>query len=132
MKWLSSEIVSAIHDELIAEHGGRPGLRDRGLLASALGRPQQLTAYGKPSVFDLAAAYAHVLAKNHPFVDGNKRTTLMASYVFLRLNGHRLTASEPDAVATFVALAGGRLTEAALSAWLEANAVRATASRRKR
>jgi death-on-curing protein len=124
VKWLKPETVSAIHDELIAEHGGPPGLRDGNLLASALARPEHLAGYGKPSVFDLAAAYAHGLAKNHPFVDGNKRTALMACYVFLRLNGYRLEATEADAVATFVALAAGKLTEGKLSAWLKANSTK--------
>lgn len=97
------------------------GLRDQGLLASALARPQHQAAYGKPSVFDLAAAYAFGIVRNHPFVDGNKRTGFLAAYTFLRVNGWQLQAPEVAAASIVLALAEGTLGEAEFSAWLEVN-----------
>ena len=120
--WLAEEAVRALHDELIKEHGGLGGVRDAGLLDSALARPHNLFAYAEPSLFELAAAYAFGLVRNHAFVDGNKRTGLMAAYVFLRVNGYRLSAPEVEAVAAFRDLAAGAIEEAQLSRWIEANA----------
>lgn len=111
-----------MHAELIAEHGGRTGIRDAGLLASALARPQNRSAYGpSASLFDLAAAYGVAIVKNHPFVDGNKRVALMVMYVFLEINGYRLVASEVEAVEVMVRITAGELDEKALSGWLKAN-----------
>jgi death-on-curing protein len=101
------------------------GLRDEGLLESALARPQQLFAYGKPSLFDLAAAYAFGLVRNHPFLDGNKRIGFTTAVVFLELNGYRFAASEVDATIQTLALAAGELDEADYAAWLKANSRKA-------
>ncbi len=122
-QWLLEEVVGAMHDELLAEHGGIPGVRDAGLLSSALSRPKNQAAYGEPSVFDLAAAYAFGIIRNHPFVDGNKRTGFLAAYVFLYLNGWTLKATEAEAVAVVVALAAGELDEAGFSVWIKNNSV---------
>jgi death-on-curing protein len=116
-------VVNAMHSESIAEHGGMLGVRDAGLLSSALARPQNQAAYGEPSVFDLAAAYAFGIVRNHPFVDGNKRTEFLAAYVFLDLNGWELRATEADAVAAVLALAAGEMDEAGFSEWVESNSV---------
>ncbi len=121
-RWLKEAVVLALHDEQLAEHGGSEGLRDEGLLSSALARPHNLFSYGDPSVFDLAAAYAYGIVRNHPFVDGNKRTGFLAAYVFLALNGWQLIASEADAVAVVLALAQGEMQEAEFSAWLQQQA----------
>jgi len=123
-KWLSDLGVRAMHSALIAEHGGAEGIRDTNLLDSALARPRHALAYADPTLFDLAAAYAFGIARNHPFVDGNKRTALMAAYVFLRRNGYRLTAPEPEAVVVMRELAAGEIDEAGLAAWIEANVAR--------
>ena len=108
-----------MHDELIAAHGGRMGIADRGLLASALARPRNLIAYSQPSTFDLAAAYAFGIIQDHPFVDGNKRTGFLAAYTFLVLHGWELTAPEPEAVNMALALATGEMEESEFAAWLE-------------
>ena len=118
-RWLLDGVVVALHDEQIAEHGGSPGIRDAGMLSSALARPRNQALYGKPSVFDLAAAYAYGIVRNHPFVDGNKRTGFLAAYVFLFLNGRELTAPEAETVATVLALASGELQESDFSQWLK-------------
>lgn len=120
--WIETSVVLAIHDEQLAEHGGAPGIRDGGLLESALGRPQNLTAYGEPDHADLAAVYAHGIARNHPFADGNKRTAFVAAELFLVLNGFELTAEDTDCVLTLLALAAGELDQAAFAAWLRAHA----------
>jgi len=122
-RWLLEEAVTAMHGELIAEYGGGLGVRDAGLLSSALARPQNQAAYGKPSIFDLAAAYAFGIIQNHPFVDGNKRTGFLAAYVFLDLNGWELRAAEADAVTAVVALAAGEMDEAGFSEWIKGNSV---------
>jgi len=119
--WLDAREVRAIHLELLAEHGGLSGVRDEGLLESALARPQNLIAYGSPSLSELAAAYGFGLAKNHPFVDGNKRTALAAMAVFLDVNGYELVAPQTDAVTTILRLAAGELSEAQLASWIAAN-----------
>lgn len=123
--WLDAADVTAYHAEQIAEHGGSPGLRDRGLLESALARPHNLAAYGEPTAFDLAAAYAFGIAKNHPFVDGNKRVAFVASITFLELNGWQFVAAEEDAAMAFLALAGGKMSEREITRWMEANSRKA-------
>ncbi|HIJ64631.1 MAG TPA: type II toxin-antitoxin system death-on-curing family toxin [Candidatus Hydrogenedentes bacterium] len=119
--WLSAEFVAVMHDELIAEHGGPSGIRDAGLLASAVARPRNPRAYEKAGLYRMAAAYGFGIAINHPFVDGNKRTALMAMYVFLRLNGLTLTAPGEETVHTMLRLADGDLTVDQLAAWLREN-----------
>jgi len=112
-------MVEAIHDAQLREHGGSPGVRDKGLVQSALARPQHKVAYGsRVDLATLAAAYPFGLARNHGFVDGNKRTAIMSAYVFLGLNGHDLEAAEPDVATTIEAVASGRLTEVALAKWI--------------
>ena len=129
-QWLTPTIVMAIHADLLTQHGGLPGARDEGLILSALARPRHRWEYGAArTLFACAAAYGFGLAKNHGFADGNKRTTFQAMYTFLGLNGIQLTASEPAAVATMLALAECDLTEEELGAWLAENS---TKRRRKR
>jgi death-on-curing protein len=125
-RWLREDVVIAMHGEQIAEHGGSPGIRDAGLLSSALARPQNQFAYGKPSVFNLAAAYAFGVIQNHPFVDGNKRAGFLAAYVFLDLNGWELVASEAEAVSAVMALATGEMDESGFSDWLKDNSLTGT------
>jgi death-on-curing protein len=122
-KWLLVEAVLAMHKMLIAEHGGRGEVRDRGLLESALARPQNLFGYEdrKPPLTRLAASYAFGITKNHPFLDGNKRVALTAAAVFLEINGTSLEADEAEAVAVFRDLAGGSLSEDELAVWLDQN-----------
>ena len=115
---LTVTAIHTMHEELIAEHGGSSGVRDEGLLESALARPQNLLAYGKPSLAVMAASYAFGIARNHPCVDGNKRTALMAAYVFLGLNGQRLVAPEAEAVVMMQELASGASSEAEFAGWL--------------
>ena len=119
--WLLPEIAQAVHKRQLAEHGGGQGVRDAGLLESALLRPQNIYIYsnGQASLAQLAAAYAYGLARNHPFVDGNKRTALVLSLLFLRLNKKTLTASQEDLYAVFMALAKGDMPEAVLADWFE-------------
>jgi death on curing protein len=119
--WLTAELVSAFHMRQLAEHGGGAGLRDAGLLESALQRPQNKIAYGEPDAAGLAAAYAYGIARNHPFVDGNKRTALVASFTFLYLNGYKVKTSQAENVTVFLALASGNLTEDELAAWFRKN-----------
>ena len=118
--WLTTDAIIAVHDEQIAEHGGSGGIRDIGLLSSALARPQQLAAYAatKPTVFELAAAYAIGIIQNHPFSDGNKRTGFLAAYIFLALNGWKLVAPETAAVDIMLGAAKKELDEPAFAAWL--------------
>ena len=120
-RWLSKSAVLAIHAEQLAEHGGAPGFRDEGLLDSALARPQHLAAYGDPDVAELAAAYAFGLVRNHPFVDGNKRTGFVAAATFLLLNGYDLEAPEQDVVTVFWRLADGTLSDQELAGWFRAH-----------
>jgi death-on-curing protein len=117
-RWLTADIVLAIHAQLLAEHGGSAGLRDRGALESALGKPRNRFAYGKAALPDLAASLAFGLGRNHPFVDGNKRVALACLDVFLQLQGRELVAPEVEAADTILALAEGSLTEKALAAWV--------------
>jgi len=122
--WLELALVLAIHDRQIAEHGGSAGVRDDGLLESALARPQQLHAYGEPApdLADLAAALAHGLARNHPFVDGNKRTAHVSYRTFLALNGVELDATDEEKYLTTIALAEGKLSERDFASWLRVHA----------
>jgi death on curing protein len=119
--WLLRETVVAMHELLVAEFGGAAGIRDEGMLDSALARPRNLTTSGKPSIFELVASIAFGIIKNHPFVDGNKRVGFTAAVVFLELNGHRLQATEVDATVRTLALAAGAMSEAEYAAWLNAN-----------
>jgi death-on-curing protein len=118
--WLLEETLTAIHHRQIAEHGGSEGLRDEGLLMSALARPQNLLAYGEPApdLASLAAAYAYGIARNHPFVDGNKRTALVAARTFLILNGVDLEATQDDKVLAFLSLAEDAISEEELANWI--------------
>jgi death-on-curing protein len=122
-RWLDREIILAIHEEQLAQHGGGVGIRDEGLIESALGRPQNIAAYNPDAdLCDLAAAYAYGIAKNHPFIDGNKRTAYVAMELFLIEHGMLLTAEDGDAVVTFLGLAAGEITEEQLAAWIRSNA----------
>lgn len=116
--WIEPAVIVAIHEEQLAEHGGPAGTRDRSLLESALARPLQLAHYGNPDAADLAASHAFGIARNHPFIDGNKRTAFVAAELFLALNGYRLIAEDADCVTHMLALAGGELEEASFAAWL--------------
>jgi len=116
--WLSARDALAIHEEQLAEHGGADGVRDMGFLESALARPQNLLAYGKPDFADLATAYAAGVARNHPFVDDRKRTAWLLAVVFLDLNGFDLEADLVDALHAMLALAEGRIDETTFAAWL--------------
>lgn len=119
--WLTRQIVELIHLEQLAEHGGRRGLRDENALESALARPRQRWAYEpEPSLADLAASLCFGLARNHPFIDGNKRVSFLAAYTFLRLNGLIVEAEEDDVISTMEAIASGELGEDQLAAWLSA------------
>jgi death on curing protein len=122
--WIDQRVLEAVHDEQLAEHGGAPGVRDVGLFESALARPRQLATYGDPDEADLAAAYGFGLARNHPFVDGNKRTAFVAMELFLLLNNRQLQATDEDCVMTMLALAEGSLAEAALAEWVRARLAR--------
>lgn len=116
--WITPAVAEAAHAEQIAEHGGGgDALRDRGLFESAMARPQQLAHYGEPDAAALAAAYAYGLARNHPFVDGNKRIAAVVSETFLLLNGHALTATDAELVVAFMELAAGTLSEEELADW---------------
>jgi len=121
--WISLDLIMAIHERQLAEHGGGSGVRDEGLLESALSRPQQKFAYGGAGIdsIELAAAYAFGLSRNHPFVDGNKRTAAVACEVFLELNGQRLLASDEDLYPLFLGLAAGEVDETSLVEWLRAH-----------
>ncbi|MEO0689602.1 MAG: type II toxin-antitoxin system death-on-curing family toxin [Pseudomonadota bacterium] len=115
--WIVTEVALAAHAEQLAEHGGGDGIRDAGALESAMARPRNLADYGEPDAAALAAAYAFGIARNHPFVDGNKRTAAVVSETFLMLNGCTLDATDAEVVVAFVALAAGELTEDELADW---------------
>jgi death-on-curing protein len=119
--WVLREVVLIAHEQSLAEFGGAAGTRDEGLLDSALNKPENLFAYGTPSVFQLAASYGFGLVKNHSFIDGNKRIGFIVAVVFLQLNGWRLEASEVDATLQTLALAAGELSEAEFAEWLAAH-----------
>ena len=120
-RWIQAALISAVHGEQLAEHGGGQGVRDANLLDSALARPQQLAHYGAPDAADLAASYGCAIAGNHPFVDGNKRAAFVAVELFLVLNGYELVANDADCVLTMLAVAAGDLSEADFAAWIRAN-----------
>lgn len=119
--WLDPRVIGAVHERLLAEHGGAVGVRDPGLLASALDRPRNRAAYDEADLCALAAAYAAGIVRNHPFVDGNKRTAFMAAFIFLARNGLQLSAAEDDATRAMLALAAGEMTEDDFAAWLRAS-----------
>ena len=127
-EWLRLDVVIALHKQLVAEHGGSTGLRDQGLLESALARPRNHLLYAegddRPTMARLAASYAFALVRDHAFVDGNKRVGLVVAATFLLLNGYELIASEADAVAVIMALADGSLSEAQLADWFESHSRR--------
>ena len=115
--WIDIEVALVAHEEQLAEHGGAAGIRDQSMLESALARPHNLIAYGEPDGADLTASYAFGIARNHPFVDGNKRTALVVSETFLMLNGYTLTATDAEVVVAFLALAAGELSVDELADW---------------
>ena len=119
--WISRAVVLALHARLIAEFGGEYGLRDIGLLESALARPMHLRAYTSPTLVELAASYAYGLVMNHPFVDGDQRIGFTTAVLFLEINGCAFTASQVDTVIQTLALAAGALSESGCAAWLAAN-----------
>lgn len=123
-RWFDRRALLLLHAESLAEHGGAEGLRDEGLLASALARPENLAAYGEPDAASLAASYGFGLAKNHPFIDGNKRAAFLAVGLFLYLNGYRLQASQAEATMTVLSLAAGDITEEEFAAWIREHAVK--------
>lgn len=125
-RWVDKRALLLLHDESLAEHGGASGIRDEGLLDAALARPRNLAAYGEPDASDLAASYGFGLAKNHAFVDGNKRAAFLAVGLFLWLNGYRLAASQAEATLTMLALAAGELDEAAFANWIRAHVTKPT------
>jgi len=116
--WIERSVILAAHDEQLAEHGGSPGVRDAGLLDSALARPLNRAAYGKPDAAELAAVYAYGLATNHPFVDGNKRIAFVALELFLALNERELVADDADCAMSMLAVAAGTTKETALADWI--------------
>ena len=119
--WIDATVVETIHDAQLAEHGGLLGVRDAGLLASALARPQNLALYGTPDIAELAAAYGYGISRNHAFIDGNKRTGFVAAELFCALNGFELVANDSDCVLTMLAVASGEITEEAFANWLRAH-----------
>jgi len=130
-RWISKKVLLLLHEESLAEFGGARGLRDEGLLDSALARPQNAWAYERSTTIpDLAATYAFGIARNHPFLDGNKRAAFLSIGLFLATNGYRLEADQVDAIQTMLALAEGKLTQRDLARWIAANAVRRSRRRR--
>lgn len=123
-RWIDRKLLVLLHDESLAMHGGASGLRDEGLLESALARPLNLAGYGEPDVAALAACYAFSLAQNHPFVDGNKRSAFLSVGLFLGLNGYRLTASQAEATVVMFGLAAGDIDEPTFAAWLRDHVAR--------
>jgi death-on-curing protein len=123
-RWLDKQALLLLHGESLAEHGGAAGMRDEGLLDSALARAKNLAAYGDPDVADLAAAYGSGISQNHPFVDGNKRAAFLSVGLFLALNGYRLAATQAEATIAVLALAAGELDEAEFAGWLREHLVK--------
>ncbi len=121
IRFVPLSVILLIHSELIREFGGKAGLRDRGLLESALARPRNQQIYGSADLYDLAAGYAFGIIKNHPFIDGNKRVGLVCAYTFLRMNGAELAATEEEAVIVFEGVAAGTVGEKTLAEWFRAN-----------
>ena len=120
-RWIKQNSVLAIHEEQIAEHGGMAGVRDLPLLESALARPQNLAVYGSPDIADLAASYAFAIARNHPFLDGNKRTAWVVAESFLIKNGYELLSGDRDSLTTMLSVAEGSISEPEFAAWLRGN-----------
>jgi death-on-curing protein len=121
-RWLLEQTIVAIHSVVLEEHGGAPGIRDEDMLSSALNRPKDKYSYDKDcNIYELAAAYSFGIAKNHPFVDGNKRVAFLAGTLFLELNGYSFMADESDAAFVFERLAEGKIREASLATWFEKN-----------
>ena len=123
-RWIDRRLLVVLHDESLAEHGGASGLRDEGLLESALARPLNLVAYGDPDVAELAAACGVGLAKNHAFVDGDKRAAFLAVGLFLRINGYRLKAAQAEATVTMLGVAAGEINDAEFAQWLRTHSER--------
>jgi len=123
--WIDAAVIHAIHEEQLAEHGGSAGLRDESLLESALARPQNLASYGGPDVAACAAAYGYGLSRNHPFVDGNKRTAFVSVELFLFLNGYVLEAADADCVLTMLRVAEGSISEEDFATWIRQNCKKA-------
>ncbi len=121
--WITKEILITVHAELLNRFGGLSDIRDEGLLDSALNRPKHLFSFSRPTLFQMAASYAHGVVKNHPFLDGNKRTGFMSAYIFLGVNGWSLEAPEEEAVLETLSLAAGETTEEAYATWLERTSV---------
>ncbi len=119
--WLTRQIIEAIHDEQLAIHGGAGGLRDEGMLESALDRPRNKWSYEQAELAELAAAYAYGIARNHPFIDGNKRTSLLALYTFLGVNGIDFDVSEAEAATMILSLAAGEVSEEGMTRWIRDN-----------
>lgn len=130
--WVDKQLLLLLHDESLAEHGGAAGIRDEGLLDSALARPMNLIAYGEPDLAELAASYGVGLAKNHAFVDGNKRAAFLAVGLFLRLNGHRLNASPAAATVAMIDVAAGTLNEADFADWIRRHSAPVSGAATKR
>ena len=122
--WIHPDVVIAIHESQLAEHGGGSGVRDAGLLQSALSRPENLAAYGKPDIADLAAAYGYGISRNHAFVDGNKRTAFVAVELFLELNGFDLAVDDAACVMVMLAVASGEITETKFADWIRTHAAK--------
>ncbi len=122
--WIEEAVVIAIHRRQLAEHGGSDGIRDKGLLESALFRPKYQFNYGNPTIFSLAAAYGYGIAKNHPFIDGNKRTSYVVMRTFLQLNGYDIQASAIEKYETWIGLANNQINEAELANWIEEKSVK--------
>jgi death on curing protein len=120
-RFLSAEVARAVHDRQLAEHGGLAGVKDDGLLESAIARPLNKAAYGEDDPFVLAAAYGYDIARNHPFADGNKRTAWVMTRLFLRMNALPIAFDKADAIRTMLALAAGELSEDAFAAWLRSH-----------
>lgn len=121
IRWIVESVAIAVHEEQLAEHGGPIGVRDAGLLASALDRPRNLAGYDQPDLAELAAAYGYGIVRNHPFVDGNKRTALVVTELFLQLNGAGLLASDADCVVTILGLAAGTISETRFADWIRSH-----------
>ncbi|MFO0462651.1 MAG: type II toxin-antitoxin system death-on-curing family toxin [Burkholderiales bacterium] len=128
--WIDKRVLLLLHDESLAEHGGLSGMRDEGLLDSALARPENLAAAGEPDIAALAASYTVGLANNHPFVDGKKRAAFLAMGLFLFVNGYRLEATQADATVTMLAVAAGEIDEPTLAAWIRRHCAKRATSKK--
>lgn len=122
--WLQADVLRAVHEDQLLAHGGINGVRDEGMFLSAIARPENLAHYGTPDFADLAASYGVGLAKNHPFLDGNKRTAFVAVELFLMLNGYTLKANDSDCILTMLAVASGDMSEQEFAVWIRNNSVK--------